>query len=90
MIWCPKRRQRILRGEIAQRLEQLVNEVAEEQSWQVLNLSIQPDHVHLLIRSNLYTLPTDIARFIKGNSSHILRALWTRSTVLQHSRYCSQ
>ncbi len=28
IIWCPKRRRRIVRGEIAQRLEQIVNEVA--------------------------------------------------------------
>src|SRR5437660_12834496 len=90
IIWCPKRRRRILRGEIAQRLEQLVNEVALEQNWQVLNLSIQPDHVHLFICSNPYTLPTNIARLIKGRSSHVLReefpylakmpSLWTRST----------
>jgi REP-associated tyrosine transposase len=90
IIWCPKRRRRILRGEIAQRLEQLVNEVAVEYNWQVLNLSIQPDHVHLFIRSNPYPLPTDSARLIKGRSSHVLReafpylqrmpSLWTRST----------
>ena len=90
IIWCPKRRRRILRGEIAQRLEQLVNEVVNEHNWQVLTLSIQPDHVHLFIRSNPYTLPTDIARLIKGRSSHVLReefrylmkmpSLWTRST----------
>ncbi len=28
IIWCPKRRRRIVRGEIAQRLEQIVDEVA--------------------------------------------------------------
>lgn len=90
IIWCPKRRRSILRGEIARRLEQLVNEVAGEHNWEVLNLSIQPDHVHLFIRSNPYTVPTDIARLIKGRSSHVLReefpylqrmpSLWTRST----------
>jgi putative transposase len=79
-----------VRQEIAQRLEQLVNEVAVEYPWQVLNLSIQPDHVHLFIRSNPYTEPSDIARLIKGRSSHVLReafpylqrmpSLWTRST----------
>ena len=79
-----------MRGEIAQRLEQLVNEVVNEQNWQVLTLSIQPDHVHLFIRSNPYTEPSDIARLIKGRSSHALReefpylmkmpSLWTRST----------
>jgi putative transposase len=62
-----------LRGESAQRLEQLVNEVAVEHNWHVLNLSIQPDHVHLFIRSNPYTEPSDIARLIKGRSSHVLR-----------------
>jgi putative transposase len=90
IIWCPKRRRRIWRGEIAQRLEQLVNEVAVEYNWQVLNLSIQPDQVHRFIRRNPYTLPTDSARLIKGRSSHVLReafpylhrlpSLWTRST----------
>jgi putative transposase len=59
-------------------------------NWHVLNLSMQPDHVHLFIRSHPYTLPTDIARLIKGRSSHILReefpylqrmpSWWTRST----------
>ena len=73
IIWCPKRRRRILRGEIAQRLEQLVNEVVNEHNWQVLTLRIQPDHVHLFIRSNPFPLPMDIARPIKGSSSHILR-----------------
>jgi putative transposase len=79
-----------LRGEIVQRLEQFILEVADEQRWHGLNLSIQPDHVHLFIRSNPYTLPTGIARRVKGRSSHVLReafpylhrlpSLWTRST----------
>lgn len=90
MIWCPKRRRRILVGKIAERLEQIIREVAEENEWQVLEVAIQPDHVHLFLRANPYTLPTDIARLIKGRSSHVLReefpylmkmpSLWTRST----------
>ncbi len=90
IIWCPKRRRKVLAGKIAQRLEQLVYEVATENEWQVIQLAIQPDHVHLFLRANPYTLPTDIARLIKGRSSHVLReefphlmrmpSLWTRST----------
>ncbi len=90
IIWCPKRRQKVLQGKIAERLEQIVHEVANENQWEVIQLAIQPDHVHLIIRSNPYTLPTDIARLIKGRSSHVLReefahlkrmpSLWTRST----------
>ncbi len=55
-------------------------------------MAIQPDHVHLFIRADPYTLPADIPRLIKGRSSHQLRqefphllklpSLWTRSFFL--------
>ena len=90
IIWCPKRRRKVLIGKVAERLEQRIGEVANENAWEVLTLAIQPDHVHLFLRANPYTLPTDIARLIKGRSSHMLReefahlkrmpSLWTRST----------
>jgi putative transposase len=90
MIFCPKRRRKVLIGPIHDRLRQSIQEVVEEHKWSVIELAIQPDHVHLFIRSNPYTLPTDIARLIKGRSAHLLReefpalkrlpSLWTRST----------
>ncbi len=90
IIFCPKRRRRVLTGPIHDRLKHIIQEVIEEHNWNVIELAIQPDHVHLFIRSNPYTLPTDIARLIKGRSAHVLReefpalkrlpSLWTRST----------
>jgi putative transposase len=90
IIWCPKRRRKILVGPVHDRLKQLIEEVVGEHQWQIVELAIQPDHVHLFLRSNPYTLPTDIAHAIKGRTSHILReefahlkrmpSLWTRST----------
>ena len=89
VIWCPKRRRNVLNGPIHDRLAAIIHEVAEERNWQVIRLAIQPDHVHLFIRANPYTLPTDIPRLMKGRSSHRLReefptlkrmpSLWTRS-----------
>lgn len=90
IIWCPKRRRKVLAGPVHDRLKAIIEEVIAENGWQIIELAIQPDHVHLFIRSNPYTLPTDIARLIKGRSSHDLReefphlarmpSLWTRST----------
>lgn len=90
IIWCPKRRRKVLVGPVRDRLETLIRDVVDEHGWEIIELAIQPDHVHLFIRSNPYTLPTDIARLIKGRSSHVLReefphlmrmpSLWTRST----------
>lgn len=89
MIWCPKRRRKILVGTIKARLEQLIREVANEYGWTILELAIQPDHVHLFLRGEPYTAPSDIARLIKGRSSRVLReelpellklpSLWTQS-----------
>ena len=89
VIWCPKRRRKILHGPIHDRLAAILHEVAEERHWQVIRLAIQPDHVHRFLRANPYTLPTDIPRLMKGHSSRILReafpalkrmpSLWTRS-----------
>jgi len=90
LIWCPKRRRKVLIGPVHERLKQIIEQVIEENAWKLLTLAIEPDHVHLFLRANPYTLPTDIARKIKGRSAHLLReefphlkrmpSLWTRST----------
>ena len=100
IIWCPKRRRKVLIGPIRTRLEQIIREVATEHEWTVIELAIQPDHVHLFIQANPYTLPSDIPRLIKGRSSHVLReefphllklpSLWTRSFFLSTAGNVSQ
>ena len=100
VIWCPKRRRQVLVGPVHDRLKQIIGEVAAEHDWQIIQLAIQPDHVHLFIRANPYTLPSDIPRLIKGPSSHALReefphlkklpSLWTRSFCLSTAGNVSQ
>ncbi len=89
LIWCPKRRRKVLVGAIKERLEQLIYEVAREHGWTVLEVAIQPDHAHLFLRGDPYTAPSNIARFMKGHSSRLFRdefpellklpSLWTHS-----------
>ena len=77
---------------MAQHLKAIVHEVAAEHGWDIRERAIQPDHVHLFVRADPYTLPSDIPRLIKGRSSHHLRkefpallklpSLWTRSYFL--------
>ena len=89
LIWCPKRRRKVLVGAIKARLEQLMREVASEHGCSFLELAIQPDHVYVFLRGDPYTAPSDIARLMKGRSSRVLReefpellklpSLWTQS-----------
>jgi putative transposase len=100
MIFCPKRRRKVLVGPVHDRLKHIIEEVAQEYGWEIERLAIQPDHVHLFIQSNPYTMPTDIARLVKGRSSHLLReefallkrmpSLWTRSTFYSTAGFVSQ
>ena len=100
IVFCPKRRKKVLVGPVRDRLEHITREVAQEYDWQIVELAIQPDHVHLFIQTNPYTLPTDIPRLIKGRSSHLMReefphlrrlpSLWTRSTFYSTSGLVSQ
>lgn len=99
IIFCPKRRRKVLVGPVHDRLKQIIEQVAIEHNWALVELAIQPDHVYLFIQSNPYTMPTDIARLIKGRSSHMLReefahlmrmpSLWTRSTFYSTAGHVS-
>lgn len=100
IIFCPKRRRKVLVGPVHDRLKTIIEQVAEENQWHIVRLAIQPDHVHVFIQANPYTLPTDIPRLIKGRSSHLLReafphlmrmpSLWTRSTFYSTAGHVSK
>ncbi len=50
IVWIPKYRKRILKGKIAERIKELLLQCAEINGWEVDELNVQPDHVHLLIQ----------------------------------------
>jgi putative transposase len=92
LVWIPARRKKVLIGDVAKRLRELCIEVALERGWTILNLAIQPDHVHLFVEATPKEAPNEIVRAFKGRSSRILRqefphllrlpSLWT------HAYFC--
>ncbi len=90
LVWCPKYRRAVLTEAVAARLQALVTEVAAEHGWDVLELAIQPDHIHAFVRCAPTDSPHLVVRAFKGRTSRILRqefptlkqrlpTLWTRS-----------
>lgn len=89
LVWIPKRRKAILVGQIKTRFEQILRCVAEEKDWTILELAIQPDHVHLFVSADPKIAINYIVNMFKGRSSHDLReefpellklpSLWTHS-----------
>ncbi|WP_049991694.1 IS200/IS605 family transposase [Natrinema salifodinae] len=92
-IWCPKYRKSVLEGEVRDRLEELIEEKADELGLEILELAIRPDHVHLFITGDPTLAPNKILQQVKGYSSRYLRdefdfgllSLWTRSYFVSNA-----
>lgn len=89
IIWCPKRRKPILVGHVAQDCEQTIRDKCSLKGWDILELAIQPDHIHLFVRVWPTDSIADVVKECKGSTARILRqrypllkrlpSLWTRS-----------
>jgi putative transposase len=99
LIWCPKRRRAILVGKTRTRLEQIIRETAKKMHVEVLDLAVNPDHLHLFI-SAYPQLPTHkIVKRFKARSSHMLYrefpellkmpSLWTHSYFVSTAGHVS-
>lgn len=73
LVWVPKYRKRILNGILSIRLKELLYECAELNSWKIEELSIQLDHVHMLIQVKPNMSLSNVMQYLKGGSSNILR-----------------
>ena len=49
IVWVPKYRYRILKGEIKELVEKDIRMLCEWKSCEVLELNVQDDHIHLLV-----------------------------------------
>jgi putative transposase len=92
VVFCPKRRRKILVGPIRDRLMQVIRETAPDLDCDVLALEVMPDHVHLLLSATPQWAPNQLIGRIKGKSARLLRqefpalqrmpSVWTRSYLI--------
>ena len=70
IVWIPKYRKKILKGEIALRVRDLIRQIAIQHEVSVLSGKVACDHVHIFI-----SYPTNIAlsklvQYMKGGSAY--------------------
>jgi putative transposase len=101
LIWCPKYRLKVLAGEVAIRLLELLHEKAAELPLRIEQAEIMPDQVHLFVKAPPTLPPHYIVGQLKGYSSRILRqefdqlrtrlpSLWTRSYYVETVGHISE
>ena len=49
IVFCPKYRRKVLVNGVAVRLKELIQSIAAENHFEVIEMEIMPDHVHLLL-----------------------------------------
>ncbi len=88
-VFCPRYRRRVLVGQVAERLKDLIGEVVEDLNWGIIALEVMPDHGHLFLNALPSHRPATLMAEIKGHTSRRLReefpqlrrlrSRWTRS-----------
>ncbi|MBW4616508.1 MAG: IS200/IS605 family transposase [Desmonostoc vinosum HA7617-LM4] len=88
-VFIPKRRKKVLVNEIAERLQQIICDICNENRWRIIAMEIMPDHVHIFLNAKPIDNPAQMMNKIKGRASHHLRkefpellklpTLWTPS-----------
>ncbi len=73
LAWCPKYRRRVLGGWVARRLDELIEQIADEHGWQIVAHEVMPDHVHLFVRVGPADAPAAVVRAFKGRTARVLR-----------------
>jgi len=90
VIWCPKYRRKVLVGNVAKRLKELVKSFASELQVDIIEIETDVDHIHMLIEVDPQFGVNKFVRMVKGKTSRILRSeflhlksrlptLWTNS-----------
>lgn len=66
-------------GKLKQSLSGMIKFCAQVNDWEILELNIQPDHVHLLLQAGGDDSPATIMQLIKGGTSKKLREMYPGS-----------
>ncbi len=73
IVWIPKYRKRILKGRVAERVEELLRECAAMNKWEMHELNVQVDHVHMLVQLVPSISVSKAVQIFKGGSSKKIR-----------------
>ena len=86
IVWTTKYRKPVLKGDVAERLRELVREICKAEDVEVIKGHISRDHVHLFVSVPPYISLSKFAQLVKGKTARKLlmeyrrlnRAFWGR------------
>jgi putative transposase len=85
-VWVTKYRYKVLAGDVAIRVRELVRQTCESFEIQIMKGVVSQDHVHIFVSAPPTMAPSEIMRRIKGRTSsklfsefpHLRKRFWGR------------
>ena len=68
LVWCPKYRFRILKGDIGKSVRDILKQLCEWKGIEILAGNVQADHIHLVLTIPPKHAVSDLVGFLKGKS----------------------
>lgn len=72
IVWCVKYRYEVISDDIEKRLVEILNKIANDNGFQILECNTEKDHIHLLISCSPQHYIPDIIKALKGVSARLL------------------
>jgi putative transposase len=72
MVWVPKYRKMILKGDLAKRVRQVFGEIAERYEFEIDTMEVKEDHVHLFLSAPPRYSPARVVQVIKSISAKVV------------------
>ena len=75
-VFIPKYRKRVLAGRVKDRIEGMIKFACEINDWELYELAVQKDHIHIYLSASPKWSPSQIMNKIKGGTSQKIRKLF--------------
>jgi len=69
IVWCPKYRFRILKGDVGRFLEQRIRSLCEWKDVELLEMNVMEDHIHLVVTIPLKLSISELMGILKGKTA---------------------
>ena len=86
LVWITKYRKKVLTGEVATRVRELIREICKASEIEIIKGHVSKDHVHLFVSIPPYVSISDTVQMLKGKTSrklllefkHLEKQFWGR------------
>jgi len=69
LVWVPKYRAHILKGDVAEYLKEVFQEIAQEYEFWIDTMEVMEDHVHIFVEAPPRYSPSELVQIMKSISA---------------------